>query len=122
VSRAPRRSRNVRLIAMGTVILGGCSPSLPEDRYVYFDKSACVEDWGGANCEQSNRSHGAGGTYYYGPRYNARIRLPSGEDIETGSPERAMVNPRTGNTLGYRAAPVARGGFGSFGRAFSGGG
>jgi uncharacterized protein YgiB involved in biofilm formation len=125
-----RRSANVQLIAMGTVILGGCSPDVPDDRYVYANHSECVKDWGDANCEHSTVAHGSGGSwgggggggggfYCYGPRYNTSVRLPSGESVWTGSGERLAVHPTTGKVLGLHTAAVSRGGFGSFARSFS---
>src|SRR5262245_15611113 len=117
-----RRSANVRLLVMGTVILGGCSPDLPTDRYVYASHDECVKDWGDHNCEHSNvpTSGGIGGGYYcYGPRYNSSVRLPSGETVWSGSRDKLAVHPTTGKLLGLNSAQVSRGGFGSFGRSIS---
>ena len=116
----PRRSTNVQLIALGTVILSGCGPDLPKDRYVYSEHGACVNDWGEENCEHSPGSHsGYGGHYCYGPRYNSSVWLPNGQSVWTGNASTPAVHPTTGQRLGASAVHVARGGFGSFGRSFS---
>ncbi len=123
-----RRSANMQLIAMGTVILGGCSPDIPTDRYVYANHNECVKDWGDSNCEHSGVSHsgggyGGGGYYCYGPRYKSSVRLPTGETVWSGSADRLAVHPTTGKVLGLNTAPVSRGGFGSFAHSmFSRGG
>lgn len=119
-----RRSINVQLFAMGTVILGGCSPDLPTDRYVYASHNECVKDWGESNCEHSTVTHsGVGGHYCYGPRYNTSVRLPSGETVWSGNSQRLAVHPTTGKLLGLNEVQVSRGGFGSFARSmFSRGG
>jgi uncharacterized protein YgiB involved in biofilm formation len=114
-----RRSTNVRLIAMGTVILGGCGPNVPSDRYVYHSNTECVRDWGDTNCDRSAASHGGGGgSYFYGPRYDSSVRLPSGQTVWTGNAQQHALHPASGKVLGQNSVAVSRGGFGSLSRSF----
>ena len=49
-----RRSRQIQLVTLGSVILGGCSDAdLPKDRYAYKARAECVQDWGDVNCARS---------------------------------------------------------------------
>ena len=119
-----RRSKHVQLLAMGTVILGGCSPDLPTDRYVYNSHPECVRDWGDENCQHSSGSgHGGGGwfggsSYSYGPRYNSQARLLSGQTVWTGTADMPAIEPKSGRLLGSNSVKASRGGFGSFARSF----
>jgi hypothetical protein len=119
-----RRSKHIQLLAMGTVILGGCAPDLPADRYVYNSHPECVRDWGDENCQHSPGSgHGGGGGWFgggdrcYGPRYNTQARLPSGQTVWTGNADAPAIEPKSGRLLGSNSIKVSRGGFGSFARS-----
>ncbi len=117
-----RRSSQVQLVALGTVLLGACSDhNVPKDRYVYKARPECVQDWGDTNCQPA--AGGAGGSgYFYGPHFNAMAETPSGKHVWTGTPSQPAIHPLTGQPMGGKAVNVARGGFGSFARSFSSGG
>lgn len=112
-----RRSRQVKLVVLGSVALSGCGPDLPDDRYVYNNHTECVDDWGEHNCTHAPSSVGA---YCYGPRYNDSVRLPNGNRVWTGTADSPASDPVSGKKLGTRA--ISRGGFGGLGRSFSSGG
>ena len=115
-----RRSSQVQLVALGTVLIGACSgQDIPKDRYVYKARPECVQDWGETNCQQSSGQ--AGGGYFFGPRFNSIVETPSGKHVWSGTAERPAVHPLTGDYMGSKAVNVStpRGGFGSSARAFS---
>ena len=110
-----RRSSSVKLVALGTVLLGGCSDDLPDNRFIYSTPQACVREWGEANCQ----SRSSGGTSIgLGPRYGSWVNLPTGEKIYSGTPNSPSFHPQTGKHLGMASMPT-RGGFGSSGHSFS---
>jgi hypothetical protein len=125
-----RRSSRVQLVALGTVIVGGCSDDVPLSRFVYPTQQACVTEWGEKNCSTSGA--GASGVGSVGPRYGTWVNLPTGEKIWSGTPNTPSFHPQTGKHLGAGALSVSRagaaggsasrGGFGSIGRSFSSGG
>jgi hypothetical protein len=138
-----RRSNRVRLVALGTVLVAGCSDEIPTQRYVYPTKQACVTEWGDTNCSAGNFSDSGGA--YVGPRYGTWVNLPTGERIWSGTPRTPSFHPKTGQHLGAGAmavsrsnssgssssvgisgggssSNVSRGGFGSSGHAASSGG
>jgi uncharacterized protein YgiB involved in biofilm formation len=119
-----KRSSQVQLVALGTVLIGACSDdNLPKDRYVYKAQQECVQDWGETNCERpSGAAAGAGalaGAYFFGPRFNSIVETPGGKYVWSGTPDRPAINPLSGNYMGSKALNVAtpRGGFGSSARA-----
>jgi hypothetical protein len=135
-----KRSRQIQLVTLGTVILGGCSDAdVPSDRYAYKARPECVQDWGEDNCARTSTgggSHffGSSGGYFYGPRFNSIVGMPDGRHIWSGNASLPAVNPRTGqhmagavNTSAPRSAgssgsaASSRGGFGSTGSSFSSG-
>ncbi len=108
-----RRSRQIQLVTLGSVILGGCSDAdLPKDRYAYKARAECVQDWGDVNCARSASSGG----YFHGPGFNSVVAMPDGRHIWSGNASMPAVNPRTGQQM-HSAANVsaARGGFGHTG-------
>lgn len=125
-----RRSSRVQLVALGTVVVGGCSgDDIPANRYVYANRPACVTEWGERNCEAGPSSGGT--SVGVGPRYGTWVNLPSGEKIYSGTPQMPSFHPQTGKHLGAGAmsmaragsgGSVARGGFGSSGFSHSSGG
>lgn len=125
-----RRSSRVQLVALGTVLLGGCSgDEVPDNRFVYTSWPACVTEWGETNCSSSGYFSSGGNSY--GPRYGTWVNLPTGERIWSGTPNTPSFHPQTGKHLGAGAltvsrgasgSSVSRGGFGSSGRSFSSGG
>ncbi len=113
-----KRSRQIQLVTLGTVILSGCSDAdIPKDRYAYAARPACVQDWGETNCA---RTPSAGGGYFYGPHFNSVVPMPDGRHIWSGNASMPAVNPRTGQQM-HSAANVsaARGGFGHTGSSIS---
>jgi uncharacterized protein YgiB involved in biofilm formation len=119
-----KRSSQVQLVALGTVLIGACSDdNLPKDRYVYKAQQECVQDWGETNCERPPRAGaGAGalaGAYFFGPRFNSIVETPGGKYVWSGTPDRPAINPLSGNYMGSKAVNAAtpRGGFGSSARA-----
>jgi len=125
-----RRSSRVQLVALGTVIIGGCSDDIPLSRYVYPTQPSCVTEWGEKNCSSTSFSGGGGSV---GPRYGTWVNLPTGEKIWSGTPNTPSFHPQTGKHLGSGALSVSRasggagggasrGGFGSSGHSFSSGG
>ena len=111
-----KRSSRVRLVALGTVILGACHDEyVPGDRYVYQSRQGCVQEWGETNCQSSSRD---GSGYYYGPRFNWIAPMPSGVSVPTGNPDRPAINPSTGRPMSG-AVNISRGGFGSTGSSVS---
>lgn len=136
-----RRSSRVQLVALGTVIVGGCSGGdVPDNRFSYVNRPACVTEWGEKNCSSSG--YFSSGGVGLGPRYGSWVNLPTGEKIWSGTPKTPSFHPQTGKHLGAGALSVsrsgggsgvgtsgstsgggstARGGFGSSGHAFSSG-
>jgi hypothetical protein len=118
-----RRSRQIQLVTLGSVILGGCADAdLPKDRYAYKARTECVQDWGDVNCARTPTGSSGSG-YYWGPRFNSVVPMPDGRHIWSGNAEMPAVNPRTGQQM-HSAANVsaARGGFGRTGSSISSGG
>ncbi len=116
-----KRARQIQLVTLGTIVLGGCSDAdIPKDRYAYKTQTECVQDWGDKNC-QSSGSHGGGsGGYFLGPHFNSIVQTPSGKHIWSGTAEMPAVNPNTGMQMrGAVNVSAARGGFGHSGSAFS---
>ena len=118
-----RRSSQVQLVALGTVLIGACSDqNIPKDRYVYKARPECVQDWGETNCQPSSGGTSGGGHgYVFGPRFNSIVETPSGKHVWSGTAERPAVHPLTGDYLGSKSVNVStpRGGFGSSAHAFS---
>jgi hypothetical protein len=84
-------------------------------RNLYPDRGACERDYSAQQCESrsssSSNSGGHGGSGYHGPYYYAdRNSVGARGDPGTG---------RTGQVTATQSS--MRGGFGSIGRAFSGG-
>ncbi len=116
-----RRSSQVQLVVLGTVLIGACSDeNIPKDRYVYRAQQECVQDWGETNCEKAPASGGGGG-YYYGPRFNTIVHTPGDRYLWSGNADRPAVNPVSGQAMGSKSVNVAsaRGGFGSSARSIS---
>lgn len=115
-----RRTKNIQLIALGTVVLTGCDPDLPDSRYIYENHDECIQDWGEKNCEHGPESHffWSGGGYCYGPYYNTQVNLPSGERVWSGRPGILTKHPYSNRLLGATSVNVQRGGFGSSSRRF----
>lgn len=112
-----KRSRQIQLVTLGTMVLGGCADAnLPKDRYAYKSQPECVADWGEKNCV-SPSVHGGGGGYYLGPYFNSIVQTPSGKQIWSGNAGMPAVNPNTGQQM-RGAANISRGGFGSSGSSF----
>lgn len=119
-----RRSKVVGLtlvgLPLGAVALATALPQDRLQRNLYPDKASCERDYSAYQCEPSSSSgsgsgsssagsHGGGryhGPYYYADRNSAAARTDPG----TG---------RTGQVTLTESS--TRGGFGSIGRAFSGG-
>ena len=119
-----RRTKNIQLFTMGSVILTGCAPDAPDDRFVYKQHRECVADWGEQNCPPVPvQGTGFGSSqYFYGPHYQRFINLPSGHSVWTGTATAPTRSPVDGHSLGARAVPVSRGGFGSSALRFLGSG
>src|SRR4051812_20707172 len=114
-----KRSSRVQLVALGTVFIGACTDqNIPADRYVYKTPQACVEDWGGKNCQSASAQPGARNNYIYGPRFNSFTETDDGKKVWTGTKSQPTVHPISGKPMGTDAVNVSRGGFGSIGRAF----
>ena len=112
-----RRSKVVGLTLVGLPL--GAVPlatALPQDqmrRNLYPDRGACERDYSAQQCQSSSSSSGSshGGGGYHGPYYYAdRNSVAARSDPGTG---------RTGQVTLTQTS--MRGGFGSIGRAFSGG-
>ena len=116
-----RRSKVVGLtlvgLPLGAVALATALPQEQMRRNLYPDKASCERDYSAQQCEQSSgrsgggsgaRSSGGGyhGPYYYADRNSVAARSDSGSG-------------RTGQVTATQTS--MRGGFGSIGRAFSGG-
>ena len=115
-----KRARQIQLVTLGTVILGGCSDAnIPSDRYAYKSHPECVQDWGEKNCERAPTGGGGGG-YSYGPRFNTIVETPSGKYVWSGTADRPAVHPLSGQQMGSKAVNISapRGGFGGTGRSF----
>lgn len=111
-----RRSKVVGLTLVG-LPLGAVAvaTALPQDqmrRNLYPDRGACERDYSAQQCESSSTSSGRrSGGGYHGPYYYAdRNAAAAKSDPGAG---------RTGQIT--RTESSMRGGFGSIGRAFSGG-
>jgi hypothetical protein len=118
-----RRSKVVGLTLIG-LPLGAVAiaTALPQDRMrrnLYPDRGACERDYSSTQCEPSSTtsSHGSStssgrtGGGYVGPYYHA--------DRNSAA---AKTDPGAGRTGQITATQTStRGGFGSIGRAFSGG-
>jgi hypothetical protein len=116
-----RRSKVVGLTLIG-LPLGAVAlaTALPQDRMrrnLYPDRAACERDYSSYQCEPSTSSsssssgHGGSSRGYHGPYYAAdRNSAAAKTDAGTG---------RTGQITSTESS--TRGGFGSIGRAFSGG-
>lgn len=112
-----RRSSQVQLVVLGTVLIGACSDeNIPKDRYVYRAHQECVQDWGETNCE-----HAPAGGYCYGPRFNTIVQTPGNRYLWSGTADRPAINPVSGQAMGSKSVNVAssRGGFGSSSRSLS---
>ncbi len=121
-----KRSSQVQLVALGTVLIGACSDqNIPKDRYVYKARPECVQDWGETNCQSSSASvNGGGGMgpggYFFGPRFNQIVETPSGKHVWSGNADRPAVHPLTGDYMGSKSVNISapRGGFGSSAHSF----
>jgi hypothetical protein len=125
-----KRSRQIQLVTLGTVILGGCSDPVPTDRYAYKARPECVLDWGEDNCPRTPTGTGSG--YYLGPRFNSVVGMPDGRHIWSGNADMPAIHPRTGQHMqsavnvsaprsisSGSSASSSRGGFGSTGGSMS---
>ena len=121
----PRKRSNIVLLTLlgvpGAIAVANSFPVEDLRRNLYPDRAACERDYSAQQCEQSSgtsgSSHGGssgsrtGGGYYHGPYYYA-------DRNSVG----ARGDPGTGRTGQVTATQTSmRGGFGSVGRAFSGG-
>jgi hypothetical protein len=116
-----RRSKVVGLtlvgLPLGAVALATALPQDQMRRNLYPDKASCERDYSSYQCEpgssasSSTGGHGSSGGRYHGPYYYAdRNSVGARSDPGTG---------RTGQVTATQSS--MRGGFGSIGRAFSGG-
>jgi hypothetical protein len=113
-----RRSKVVGLtlvgLPLGAVALATALPQDQMRRNLYPDRGACERDYNVQQCQPSSSSSGSGGHGgggYHGPYYYAdRNSVAARSDPGTG---------RTGQVTLTQTS--MRGGFGSIGRAFSGG-
>jgi len=113
-----KRSRQIQLVTLGTVILGACSDAdIPKDRYAYKARPECVQDWGEKHCERASSGGGSSGGFYLGPPFNSIVETPSGKHIWSGKPDMPAINPNTGRPM-QGALNVSRGGFGATGSGF----
>lgn len=96
-----RATLHISLVLIGLVTLAGCGEK--KQRTVYKNRQDCLDDWGGndKDCQEPppGSQHYRTG-YYYGPHFGGSYR--------------------PGRSVGVTT--VTRGGFGSVGRFFSGGG
>jgi hypothetical protein len=99
-------------LPLGAVALATALPQEQMRRNLYPDRAACERDYTPPQCEPSSGSSGGhGGGGYHGPYYAAdRNSVAARSDPGSG---------RTGQVTRTQAS--MRGGFGSIGRAFSGG-
>lgn len=143
-----KRSAAVPLLLLGTLTaLTGCGPSMDEVGYRqnrYASREDCLRDWG--NDERDCRSSGAGGAYL-GPRYiyshgggypmaidpdgttrqlpNSYLTRPGARSTAQSAMSSSMTvrsNSSVASAGRATGATIARGGFGSTGRAGSVGG
>lgn len=100
---------------------GGNEKQIAADRYANLED--CKQDWGDSNqCKEEPNASSSGSSmyrsYYHGPYYNVGERLDA--------QRRLGVRPTAGNfsdrSIGRNFSSSSRGGFGSTGRGFSGGG
>jgi hypothetical protein len=114
-----RRSKVVGLtlvgLPLGAVALATALPQDQMRRNLYPDRGSCERDYTSQQCEPSSStssgSSRTGGGYYHGPYYYAdRNSVAARSDPGSG---------RTGQITHTESS--TRGGFGSIGRAFSGG-
>jgi len=114
--RRRKSSIAITLTLAGTVTLASCSDESSRVRDIYATKADCVHDWGDENrCEAEKQGTGSGahggssgGSRYYGPEYSSNGGRESAATTRPGS--RAI------------GSSVSRGGFGSLGSFFHGGG
>lgn len=131
---ARRASTRVTLVLIGTAALQGCGdPELaPRARDTYLSQDECAADWGRPDyCERQEVTTGAGHSVYFrGPAYYEPYRdraqaeareaaRRAGANVADSSPSNRSVG-RT--SIASSARTTSRGGFGSSGRMFSGGG
>ena len=115
-----RRSKVVGLtlvgLPLGAVALATALPQDQMRRNLYSDRASCERDYSSYQCEPSSSTgssggHGSSGGGYHGPYYYADRNSVA-----------ARSDPGTGRTGQITATQIStRGGFGSIGRAFSGG-
>ena len=115
-----RRSKVVGLtlvgLPLGAVALATALPQDQMRRNLYSDRASCERDYSSYQCEPRSSSSSSGGGHggsggYRGPAYYA-------DRNSTG----ARSDPGAGRTGQVTATQTStRGGFGSIGRAFSGG-
>jgi hypothetical protein len=114
-----RRSKVVGLtlvgLPLGAVALATALPQDRMQRNLYPDRAACERDYSSYQCEPSGSSTSSSGSHgssgYYGPSYYAD-RNSAAAKTDAGTGRTGQVTPTQIST---------RGGFGSIGRAFSGG-
>ena len=114
-----RRSKVVGLTLVGLPVGAvALATALPQDRMqrnLYRDKAACERDYSSYQCEPSQSTssgggHGSSGGYHGPYYYSDRNSVGARSDAGAG---------RTGQVTATQTS--MRGGFGSIGRAFSGG-
>lgn len=125
-TRRRRRSAAITLVLAGT--LGGCGGP-EEQRDVYTSLADCGKDWGDtAKCEPV-RDGRFSNSYFYGPGYYG-ASYPSGrprssqhalDAVRGGGGSRSFAASRSSSGFSGSSSSVSRGGFGSSGRASSGG-
>lgn len=116
--RPRKSSAHITLVLIGAVGLTACSDEVYE-RDLYASREDCLREWAGLVsgnaddiCEPEDASSSSSSSHrYYGPRYRAERRGPAGTTSE----------PRW-NSRAIGVSHVSRGGFGSFGAHFGGGG
>ncbi len=106
-----KKSRAITLTVLGTLTLSGCDNGA-DTRNIYKTLEDCVADYSPAECkEQPGSGNSGGATHWSGPGYRW-----GSSSIDAGNP---------GPGRAHRALmteSVSRGGFGSIGHFFSGGG
>lgn len=114
-----RRSKVVGLtlvgLPLGAVALATALPQDQMRRNLYPDRGACERDYSQYQCEQSSSTSSSGGHSsgggYHGPYYYAD-RNSAAAKTDPGAGRTGQITHTQSST---------RGGFGSIGRAFSGG-
>jgi uncharacterized protein YgiB involved in biofilm formation len=109
-----RKSARVTLVLVGMAALSGCQRSQEPQRQVYSSREDCLADWNNKpqDCTPATQpSHAAHGFWYgpimpmyYGGSSSSSFRRSLGTTSASGS-----------------SSSITRGGFGSSGRASSGG-